>query len=73
MNKNAFILLKAIFSEELHNAVLSKDKNTIEYLLVTKYQFETENGFYDNSTEIDLEYLCLEHKATCNGNLDWAL
>lgn len=59
---NEFILLKAIFNEQLHNAVLSKDERLIKEIVFNQYTFEVENGFISNvNAEIDAEKLYKDH------------
>jgi hypothetical protein len=45
LNLNDFILLKAIFNEQLHDAVLEKDADKILGIVNKRYQFELQNGF----------------------------
>lgn len=70
MDTSDFILLKAIFCQELHDAVINKDEKTIKYLLATKYEFE--KGFYKH-TDINLESLSTEHQMNLKEHLDWAI
>ncbi|TVY09929.1 hypothetical protein [Paenibacillus cremeus] len=66
---NEFILLKAVFNEELHNAVLTKDQTKISEIVNTRYQYELNIEL----EPIDVNRLYSEHKKQLkNDNFDWA-
>jgi hypothetical protein len=62
---NDFILLKAIYNESLHNAVLAKDKARIEKILNERYSFELQNGFV-SMEPMDTDILYKEHMEQIN-------
>lgn len=65
MNKlNDYILLKAIFNEQLHNAVMSKDMEKIERLLKTRFAYEMES--FVEPEPIDIERIYKEHVQNIN-------
>ena len=67
LNKTEIILLKSVFNEKLHHAIINKDINAIEKELL-KYQ-----GEYIE-TEIDIEYIYKEHiEGLENDDFKWAL
>lgn len=76
MNKKEFILLKAIFNKELHDAILDKDLNKIEIIFKAKYKEEIEDGMVENTnlTIEDVEELNITHlNEIKEDNFDWAL
>jgi hypothetical protein len=64
---NDFILLKAIFCEALHDAVLAKDEGAIREVLDTRYEEEMDvsNKFVELEP-IDTERLYKEHNEQIN-------
>jgi hypothetical protein len=62
---NDFILLKAIYNESLHNAVLLKDNARIEAIVHERYSFELKNGFVSMEA-IDTDRLYKEHMEQIN-------
>jgi hypothetical protein len=44
LNLNDLILLKALYNEELHNAILSKDKAAIEAIVIECYLDQLKGG-----------------------------
>jgi hypothetical protein len=57
---NDFILLKAIYNESLHNAVLAKDKARIEAIVQERYANDIQGGFV-RMEAIDTDRLYKEH------------
>lgn len=55
-----FVLLKAIFCEELSEAVLSRDEERILGILQERYSFELGNGFVVEGS-LDLNAIRTEH------------
>lgn len=80
---NDFVLLKAIFNSSLHDAVQSKDKESILKIINSQYIYELENGFIKNHNtviengflmDIDVEYLYTEcNERMKDDDLKWAL
>ncbi len=63
-SKNEYILYRAMYNKELHDAVMTKDVEAIEVLLdefskkhLKNYSF----SLYDSNTFIDIEYIYSEH------------
>jgi hypothetical protein len=57
---NDFILLKAIYNEQLHNAVLAKDRTSIVSIVKECYIGELKDG-YVRLESIDTDRLYKEH------------
>jgi hypothetical protein len=72
LNLNQFILLKAIFNEDLHHAVLAQDAEEINKIVNEKYQYELNNGFVEQE-QLNTELLYTDHTEQLKGNLNWAL
>ncbi|KAA9007343.1 hypothetical protein F4V43_02330 [Paenibacillus spiritus] len=63
LDTNEFILLKALYDEDLSNAVLDKDIIRIDVILNSeKYEYEMKNGFVDYKP-INIEYVHQQHTA----------
>lgn len=60
LNLNDFILLKALYNEQLHNAVLVRDRVYIHAIINERYSDELENGFV-RLEAINTERLYKEH------------
>lgn len=62
---NDWILLKAIFNQDLHNAILEKNEARIRRVIDERYIYEKENGFIEEEP-VDLERLYKEHNENIN-------
>jgi len=63
-SKNEYIIYRAMYNEELHNAVLAKDVEAIETILDNLTKLHLQNyafSLYDSNTFIDIEYVYAEH------------
>ena len=68
LSKNEYILLRAIFNPELHNAIVNA-----EYLPIYKHLAENP-AEYDHLTELDINYITAEYIKRLNtDNFKWAL
>lgn len=63
-SKNEYILYRAMYNRELHNAIMDRDVETIEVMLeqftsdhLKNYDFR----LYDSNTEIDIDYVYNEY------------
>lgn len=65
MKLNDFILLKAIYNEELSNAVLDENMKKIQEIIETRYDYELNMGFIEVET-IDTEKLHQVHLEEIN-------
>lgn len=61
LNIRELILLKALYNEKLHNAVLSKDKATIETIVIECYLDQLKGGL-NGLEDINTDRLYAEHK-----------
>ncbi|MNP49101.1 hypothetical protein D3C76_1432680 [compost metagenome] len=61
LKTNQFILLRMIFDMALYDAVMSKNKSEIEYILNSTYVEEINNRIFVDPEPIDTEYLYAEH------------
>ena len=86
LNIRDWILLKAIFCQELHNAVLAKDKEAVKKIILEHYEYEVNEGFIYNVSgvdaedtqvtldSIDLDEISKEHlRAIAEDDFSWAL
>ncbi|OPH61759.1 hypothetical protein BC351_00515 [Paenibacillus ferrarius] len=62
---NDFILLKAIYSEELHNAILKRDSAAMNAIVQRDYSEELEDG-YVSLEAIDTDRLFIEYSEILN-------
>ncbi|MGC6586165.1 hypothetical protein ACPV3A_14505 [Paenibacillus sp. Dod16] len=62
---NDWILLKAIFNQRLHNAVLEKNEDRIFQLINDEYKYEKDNGFIGEEP-IDMDRVFKEHNENIN-------
>lgn len=79
-----FILLKAIFNETLHNAVMKEDKNWVKAIIIGYYTMECYEGFiqgihgiysdetYKTLSSIDLHEIRIQHEKDLKEDLSWA-
>jgi hypothetical protein len=72
MRLNEFVLLKSIFNENLHHAVLAKDAEKINEIVNENYQYELNNGFVEQE-QLNTELLYTDHTEQLKGNFNWAL
>ena len=47
MKKKDFILVMAIFSEDLHNALINEDEKEVEFIFQKGFQYEIRNEMVD--------------------------
>ncbi|WP_145142211.1 hypothetical protein [Paenibacillus sp. Y412MC10] len=62
---NDWILLKAIFNQRLHNAVLEMNEERILNLINDEYKYEKDNGFIGEEP-IDMDRVFKEHNENIN-------
>jgi len=68
LDKNDIVLLKSLFNQSLHDAVMKKDVNKIEKIIQEDYQ-----GEYYEATILDIEYVYKNHKKELKSDLSWAM
>jgi|SRR5690625_183375 len=54
---NDFVLLKALFNQDLSQAVLEKSKKDIDLIIQRDYSYEIFNRLVDRKDSIDVEFL----------------
>lgn len=68
LSKNDLALLKAIFCQKLHNAILEKDLSKVEEIIQNRYP-----GQFFEDTQLDIEYVYTEHKRQlAEDDFSWA-
>ena len=73
LSVNDFILLRAIFDEQLHNAIQQYNKHQVYSILFDKYGRNIDNGEVDQDTVIDIDYIYNKHQEDLQSNLSWAM
>lgn len=59
-SKNEYVLLKVMFNEDLHKAVMKKDSKTVEQLITDEneeHQKHYNFSMYDTTSELDIDYV----------------
>ena len=68
LDKNEYVLLRAIFNEGLHNAVLTGNRNYIAAFLMDNV------GEYNNNSILNIEYIKEQHEKNLReDDFAWAL
>jgi hypothetical protein len=72
MTLHALILLRAIFNEELNNAVLAKDADKVIALIYPEYSADVAVGYITDGT-LDIEKLHADHTYQLeHDDFEWA-
>ena len=73
MTYRDLILLKALFSTDLHNAILDLSYKKVDEIMLTRYKSDLELHSIVNLGTLNLVDVKREHLEECDTDLSWAL